>query len=410
MHLSDVVAVLAGVSGVRATRRVRIGGTAGEASGGPIAWSLPIDEGRVGAFDIQSSRIRLMSAGAVALDSTDRPDLAAAFAGQMRESPAGNLEPMSDAPGPAGRDRKLASYRPLRLDLPLAYGVRPGALGAGTPPARRAAANQLRAYLAIIDALLANLFAQLDGAKDLLSPAPGRRQSYFTQAAEDLSLEAPLLASAFDRAALQEMVEPTGGQQATVRRNRFLSHLLARFGEQVPSVPRPVAAGLGGEGMDPELALLDAREAFLGSIVRLGAGRGSGADLLLDGDEPPLLQRIRLKLGLPKAAEGRILLVEHILLRGIADDVPAALPILYSAASGDPYSLQLSFVIDERLKAGPGDSDKVAQVIRDECPAHLVAYIRWLGEQEFDAFAASYRQWLSALRNHRLELLGFGAP
>ena len=149
-----------------------------------------------------------------------------------------------------------------------------------------------------------------------------------------------------------------------------------------------------------------ARKAFLGSFVRVSAGRGSGANLLADGEESPLVERIRLKLGLPPPAAARLLLVEHVLLRGVPDDEPAALPLLSAAARADPYSLQISFVLDERLRAGPGDGEAIARVIRDECPAHLVAYVRWLGAAEFDTFAEAYGQWMQALRHHRREQLG----
>lgn len=410
LHLSDVVAILASVSGVRTTRRVRLGASLDDALGAPTAWSLPIDDGQVSVFDVQSSRIRLMSAGAIALDSSARPDLAATFASRSRDRAASDVAAMDDDPLPLGRDRNLMEYRPLRYDLPLAYGVQPGSLEPAAPPPRRAAANQLRAYLAIIDSLIANLFAQLSGAKDLLSPAPARRQSYFAQAAEPASSEAPILSAGFDQDALQDLVEPPGGASATSRRNRFLAHLLARFGETVPAVPRPVAGALDGTGEDEDHRLLDCREAFLGSISELGSGRGSGANLLVDGDEPPLLDRIRLKLGLPPAARDRLLLVEHVLLRGVADDVPAALPLLSAAARPDPYSLQVSFILDERLRSEPGDEDRIAQVIREECPAHLVGYLHWLSKDDFDTFAKGHGQWLSALRSHRRELLGFAEP
>lgn len=410
LHLSDVVAVLASPPGVRATRRVRLGRSISEAMGNTIAWSLPIDDGRASTFDVESSRIRLLNAGAVAVDSTKRPDLVAAFASSRRESrlvPAGT---MVEPPQPAGRDRKVAEYRPLRLDLPLTYGVRPGSLPGDSSRARQGAANQLRAYLAIFDALLANLFAQLGGVSKLLSTGSGNQRSYFAQVAEPPSSEARIVSAALDSSALEELVEATGAASAKARRSRFLGHLLARFGETVPAVPKPVAIGFGGDSGNALDLELQSREAFLGSIARLGSGRGSGCNLLADGDESPLLERIRLKLGLPQSVAGRLLLVEHILLRGMADDVPAARPLLSAAARADPYSLQLSFVIDERLKAVPEDGDSIARVIREECPAHLVFYVRWLAPAEFDTFAEAYQRWLDALHRHRREQLGIGEP
>ncbi len=117
------------------------------------------------------------------------------------------------------------------------------------------------------------------------------------------------------------------------------------------------------------------------------------------------MERIRLKLGLPPSRGRRLLLVEHILLRGIGRRRrhPAA-PCRRGA--GRPVSLQLSFVIDERLDVRPGDRDSVERVVREECPAHLVAYVHWLPSDGFDAVASAYARWIAALRRHRREQLG----
>lgn len=408
LHLSDVIAELASTPGVRATRRVRLGTSLGEAMSDQIAWSVPVDPDRLSAFDIQSSRIRLLSGGAVALDSTERADLAQQFTDSLRAIEFGPAAKQDDAQ-PTGRDRHVADYRPLRFDLPAAYGVRPGSLGREATSMRRAAANQLRAYLAILDAVLANFFAQLAGAKTLLAPGDGDGRSYFAQAAEPPSDEAPIVSVGLDGDALQELVEQADGASARARRNRFLAHLLARFGENVPAVPKPVGTGFEGDTSATDELVQRSREAFLKSIPRLGAGRGSGTNLLVEGDDSPMIERVRLKLGLPPSGARRMLLVEHILLRGIEDDLAAGLPLLSAAARPDPYSLQVSFVLDERLKAGPGDLEAIGRVIREECPAHLVAYIRWLPAADFDTFAEAYGRWLSALTRHRREQLGFEA-
>lgn len=410
LHLSDVIREISSTLGVRATRRVRFGKSLDEAIAGPIAWSLQVDHDRVPAFDVKSSRIRLMAAGAVALDSTQRPDLVQRFADSLRTYQPGP-EAMSDDPPPAGRDRRVAEYRPLRLDLPRAYGVAPGSLGREATTDGIAASNQLRAYLAMMDALLANLFAQLAGARALLSDNVEDCRSYFVQVAEPPNDEQPIISAKLEGTGLQDLVEESGGVAAIARRNRFLGHLLARFAENVPAVPQPVGVGFDGDATSANRLLLDARVAFLKSFFLLSAGRGTGANLLADGEESPLIERIRLKLGLPPSAAGRILLVEHILLRGLAEDqTAAALPILSAAARPDPYSLQISFILDKRLKAEPGDLESISRVIREECPAHLIVYVRWLPAGEFDSFAETHARWMAAMRRHRREQLGFPVP
>ncbi|HSI41612.1 MAG TPA: hypothetical protein VLA00_13795 [Xanthobacteraceae bacterium] len=401
LHLSDVIAELAQAPGVRATRRVRLGRSLNEAESGPLAWSLAVEDGRTAAFDVAGSRIRLRAAGAVALDSVLRPELAQRFADSLRDE-AGPVAAMREPPPPSGRDRRLADYRPLRFDLPLAYGVQPGALGRDAAPARRAQANQLRGYLAMFDTLLAAQFAQLAGAQALMAAELGDGRSYFAPALELAPDEAPVLSAALDQDALQRLVEVPGSAEAAERRARFLGHMLARFGESAPSVPRPPGAPDEAGGAD---RLVQTRAAFLRAYPKLSAGRGAGANLLVDGDESPLLERIRLKLGLPEAAAGQMLLIEHILLRGVAQD-DAALPLLAAAAHADPYSRQISFVVDTGLDARPGDRDIVARVVREECPAHIVAYLHWLPADAFAALAQHHARWMAALRRARREELG----
>lgn len=408
LHLSDIIAELTQVSGVRATRRVRLGTSLAEADSG-LVWSLAIGADRVPGFDVRGSRIRLLSGGAVALDSTLRPDLAQRFAESLRvdTAPSGAMD---DPPPPRGRDRRVADYRPLRLDLPMLYGVRPGSLGRDATPERRAKANQLRAYLALFDALLANSFAQLSGAAALLAADPGDGRSYFTQHPEPPSDEDPILAAGLDSAALQAMVEDPDGPDAAARRNRFLGHLLARHAETVPSLPRPLGGRLADAQVSEPAHIAAARLGFLKDFASLSAGRGSGANLLVDGTDSPLVARIRLKLGVPVEAAGRLLLIEHILLRGIGDDVAAALPILAAAARADPFSLQISFVFDDRLAALPGEREAVARIVREETPAHLVAYVHWLAPAAFDSLTEAHGRWLTALRRHRREALGIAEP
>jgi hypothetical protein len=46
-------------------------------------------------------------------------------------------------------------------------------------------------------------------------------------------------------------------------------------------------------------------------------------------------------------------------------------------------------------------------VIREECPAHLVAYVRWLPQASFDELSEGYSRWIAALRRYRRDQLGF---
>ena len=405
LQLSDVIAVLDRIDGVRAVRHVRLGADDDDLSG-PLRWSLPIPSDRIPRFDPRASHILLSSGGGSALDSASREDLATLFAERSVDAP--NPPAAAATSTAAARDRRVGDYRPLRFDFPAIYGLAPGALEQRTSPARRAQVAQLRAYLALLDALLANHYAQLAGVGPLLGS--GETGSYFSQPAEpihtpaDPGNEAPLHSDGFTADALQKLVEPPSSAAGLERRNRLLAHLLARYGEEAPITLAPPGL-VEGDDVPAVRRVLDSRARFLSAFPRLSAGRGTGANLLDANDEPPLLERIRLKLGLSEAEGARLRLVEHILLRPFAEDDGQAQALLAAAASPDPYSLQLSLVADSALRPA---AEPLARVARAEAPAHLTLHVRWLDSADFDAFAAAHTRWRESLRTQRLESLGLG--
>lgn len=405
LQLSEVIGALNRIDGVRAVREVRLGTDADDLSG-PVRWSLPIPSDRIPRFDPRASHIVLASGGGAALDSAKRDDLATLFAERVLGATA-PASPVASPPS-AGRDRRVGDYRPLRFDLPAIYGVAPGALGPDTSPARRAQVAQLRAFLAILDALLANHFAQLAGVGALLGS--GETGSYFSQPAEpiltpaDPGSEVPLHADGFTAQSLQRLVEPPSSAAGLERRNRLLAHLLARYGEEAPITLPPPGLSQGAD-LPAVRRVLDSRARFLSAFSRLSGGRGTGANLLDADDEAPLLERIKLKLGLTEEEGARLRLVEHILLRPFAEDDGQAQALLADASGPDPYSLQLSLVADSALRPAV---ESLARVARAETPAHLALHIRWLDKKAFDGFAAAYARWRATVRAHRQEALGLG--
>lgn len=386
LYLSDLIAALAAIPGVRGLSRVRIGRGLADAEGAAIAWSLPVGADRVPRLDLAASRIRLFVGTAEVADLATRP----AVVERHLDARRGNRTRAPEGAAPSrGRDRDLAHYRPLRLDLPAVYGVGADGLDRDAPPARRAEARQLRAWLALLDGLLASGFARLAGARTVLAPgaqpAP-RPVSTLADSDTDLLGEG-------DTAAAVAALAGTA-VSGPEERLRMLDHLLARGAETVP------AAGIAAS---PD-ARADTGTRFLADFSGLSAGRGTGADLLADGAESPLVERLGLKLGL--IGPPRLLLVEHVLLRATADDAIAAEPLLAAAARADPYSHQLSIVLDAALAATPEQRTRIGAVIRAEAPAHLVCYLHWLEPEAFTAFAEAHARWMAALGRHRRAELG----
>ncbi len=143
-----------------------------------------------------------------------------------------------DLPIPQAGARDTLSYWPVQYDLPITYGVSKYGLPVHADDKRRGQQKQLRGYLLFFEQLLADFFAQLTHAPDLFSSKPITR-TYFAQYLEQIEGVSEVLSGE-----LKSIIEDsdTGGsngwknlyeKQADFekRRNRFLDHLLARFGE-----------------------------------------------------------------------------------------------------------------------------------------------------------------------------------
>jgi len=187
------------------------------------------------------------------------------------------------------------------------------------------------------------------------------------------------------------------------RRNRFLDHLLARFGQQ-----SHYSEVLASQPVDKQSALsrqISSKRSLLADYVRTGNDRGLGFNYLeeLGPDNMSGLERAlrhTFGLGLDQHDE-QFLLVEHILLRPIASDQQQpAEPFLRNARSSDPYSLQLTLVfpICKRYE----DQPLVEKIVRDETPAHLRLHFLWLEEDAMQTFTAARNDWLEKWRTYRV--------
>lgn len=402
LRASDLLHVLTDVPGVRAVRSLALGASP---DGPRDRWAIQVPPDKVAVLAPSSEFILLRAGLPLRVD----PARVRALLAERRNAQARPPAPGDPAGPPPGRDRDLARVRSIQHQFPATYGI--GALGlpAAASPARKAQARQLAAYLLIFDQLLANAFAQLAHARDLLSPAVGASPTYFAQPVDDPGLDLAALLRK-DPAAfktwLEGQVEATQtGDGPLARRQRFLAHLLARFAEDVGDY-----AQIGGDPGDGA-ALVEARAAFLRRVARLGAARGAGRDLLAGDDPSGLEQRLRLKLGLQGGP--RFHLVEHVLLRPVAedlrqlgdDDLPQV-PLLAGAAGPDPWSLQVSFVFEARDGGAPGDAFEtmVAAAILAETPAHLRPHLHWFdaaGDDSFAAFEAAWSAFRAADRVYR---------
>lgn len=154
-----------------------------------------------------------------------------------------------DLPIPVGNFRNIEQYYSIQQDFPQIYGLDP----IGPPPnatqEHLGKIKQLKAYLLFFDQVMANYLAQLSNLGQLFSWDKNIAQTYFFQGLEsavnklgELLFDYPLDPNSSTDQTLQLALDQYKSKLALFRenettflnrRNRFLDHLLARFGRNL---------------------------------------------------------------------------------------------------------------------------------------------------------------------------------
>ena len=455
LRCADLIKELKGLPEVRQVCSLRL---AKDAAGPFQPWYLPLPEAG-GACLAANPQIELLHRGLPLECQSTSNVKEVAVSSATATGPAAAGASIPSAPVAKGRQRQLISQVSLARQLPAVYGVGLAGLPAGASGERRSQVQQLRAYLLFFDQLLANSQAQLALAPKLLSPVaaddPHPLDTYAVLLADDPELDLAGLRrvggdspETWLRQALHSA--PVGG--ANTNRPALLAHLLSRFGEQLG-----IYQQLPGPAKADAKALVADRSAFLRRIAPLSGGRGSGPNLLpLDAalaSEPALVgeaaqgafaERLRRKLGLPLGADGSpaLLVIEHLLLRPIAEDSAQRvqadedpIPFLSDVARPDPWSHRVSVVINEGLVidakplsdyTAPTKNSAVApfellvaRTLREELPAHLAAELHWFsdqpsesgqGQDDWSQLLQAWAGFRSLLACYRRATLGGGSP
>lgn len=422
VNASDLIREVLDVPGTRAVRAIEL-----RSARLSSPWSLRVLEDHVPRLVIEPDDVVLFRSGrVVSIDSDRKETLRVAYG---LEADATASSPPRTQGAPVGRNRRVARYRSILRQLPEIYGVGERGLPPSAAPERRARARQLKAYLLLMDQILASSHQQLAAVPDLLR-AKEDRGTYEIRPVTDDALGLDEVRRSAPEDQLEELREVHGAAvdtgHAWDRRSRFLTHLLARYAEDLSDY------ALLSPGKEAGSAVR-AKAAFLERYPELGAGRGCGPDLNAQvGQTCALQERVRLKLGLDEAEE--FFLVEHILLRpdaadlpGARDDGEASSAWLEESAHADPFSLQLSFVVPDhgRFRAGTDSWKLIEEVVRAETPAHLTPHLLRMNRDVLGLFRADYLAWrgrfngahgadgideleLRDNRNRVLEWLGLG--
>lgn len=205
-----------------------------------------------------------------------------------------------DLPIPGGTYRDPLAYFPLQHGFPLTYGIGPEGLPPQVDDQRRAEARQLKAYLMVYEQLLGNGLAQLAHTADLFSLDTTVDRTYFSRLFSGADIaDYEQIVSGLTPDTLDALGETAAEYRE--RRNRFLNHLLARFGEQF-SEYAILLAKLRGQ-TPAQTRLIEDKIAFLKAYPDISHDRGRAFNYRVTPCDPDntagLKKRISLLLGFP---------------------------------------------------------------------------------------------------------------
>lgn len=234
LHTSDLIHIMLDMPGINAVRKITL---SSDRSPTDQEWALDLDH--------QLTPILKSFKEAIAVTEADKEDFKF-YKGQIKCSlntsqieaiktdfsakSDQSFSPYSpqDLPIPTGNYRELSDYVTIQNEFPLNYGIGDIGLPGSATAARKAQAKQLQAYLIVFDQLLANYFAQLDNVKKLFSLGDRQIKTYFTQSIDHFPGAKAILKDSYDEYLGRS---PIGEEAELERKNRFLDHLIAQYGE-----------------------------------------------------------------------------------------------------------------------------------------------------------------------------------
>ena len=211
-----------------------------------------------------------------------------------------NPDAPKDLPIPPGLYRNPDAYYPVQYSFPLTYGIGPAGLPASATPTRQAQARDLKAYLMVFEQNVADALEQLAHTADLFSLDPAIANTYFVKVFDDTIIKGYgdlVDTGVLNQASIQAMIETVPEFEA--RRNLFLDHLLARFGENFSEYALLLTNAAGEAVAQPRL--IENKIAFLKRYPEISHDRGKAFDYTLHPcapeNYPGIKKRINLLLG-----------------------------------------------------------------------------------------------------------------
>lgn len=293
LRVSDILNLLMDLPGVRAINQLQL--TKYDSEGNPISgaadptwvngkpvfdpnrvsasWLLFISNRHAPRLYLNMSRFLFYKNG---LPFLPRMDEATDALNQLRgaaQQPK-NYNAKNDLEIPKGTFSNPEDYFPIQYSLPAAYGVGSEGLPSTANDARRAKAKQLKAYLTVFEQLLGDDLAQLAHTADLFSLDRTVQHTYFAHLFDNslISGYQDIAKAGLTTDALLNLLETRS--EFLQRRNRFLDHLLARFGEDFREYALLLTNAAGDQVAEQQL--IQDKIAFLEAYPKISHDRAKG--------------------------------------------------------------------------------------------------------------------------------------
>lgn len=276
IYLSDIISIIMDIAGVKAVKEIVINP---KGTTEPLAdkWVVSVAERKKALLNTEGSRLVYYKRS---MPVTATKEQVQSRLAKLKEAARAKVETAVayDLDIPLGAYRELGSYYSVQNHFPATYGLSEYGLNSAADDKRKALAYQLKAYLLFFDQIMANYFAQLAHVKELFSTDPGLGRTYFCQVVDSFTDYDKIYATTNPLPALEGMVEDAS--TFVERRNRFLDHLIARFGEQFTEFANITSSAFGSS---PE-RLIGFKCDFLTNCPMISSDRGLAYNYSLKRD------------------------------------------------------------------------------------------------------------------------------
>lgn len=237
IRLSDIIGLIMDIDGVSRVRKLHIS-PSGITFDDPADWLVPVKSDHKPILNPGHSRLEFF-VDDLPVNTVVEKVVTIYKALKNKVKQVQQAIKTEDLPVPGGRQRKIREYFSIQNHFPAVYGVGSLGLQAQASIEEKNRVRQFKGYLLFFDQVLANFTAQLTHLASLFSSDQAVTESYAFQLVSSfkdyeeiyaLPVEDDPVSRSTRIQVIKQLFIKEGDELD--RRNRFLDHLIARFGEQ----------------------------------------------------------------------------------------------------------------------------------------------------------------------------------